>query len=98
MGLFFGEEFVRHLVDGGFGGVDGGFDLLDVVGEADVAREVGLDGELERLLGERGHGEELVFEGYELLLEIDARHGALLGAIVMGRHRNRTGNGMFYEL
>jgi len=73
--LLFGEELVGHLVDGGFGGVDGGLDLLDVVGEADVAREVSLDGELERLLGERGHGEELVFEGYELELEVNARHG-----------------------
>ena len=46
-----------------------------MVAEAHVAREVGLDGELERLLRERGHGKELVLEGDELLLKVDARHG-----------------------
>ena len=74
-GLLLGEEVVGHLVDVALGGVDGGLDLPYVGAEAHVAGEVGFEGELERLLGEGGHGEELVLEGDELLLEVDARHG-----------------------
>ncbi len=54
-------------------------DLADVVDEGEVGGDVGFDGELEGLLGERGHGEEFVFEGDELLMKVDARHGLLLG-------------------
>ena len=73
-GLLFGEEVVGHLVDAGLCGVDGGFDFDDVIAEAHVARDVSFDGEAERLLGEGSHGKEFVFEGYELLLKINARH------------------------
>jgi hypothetical protein len=34
------------------------------------------------LLGERRHGEQLIFEGSKLLLKMDARQGTLLYEIV----------------
>ena len=40
---------------------------------AHVARQIRFDRELERLLRERSHGEQLVLQGDELLLEVDAR-------------------------
>ena len=92
-GLLFGEQIVGHLVDVALGGVDGCFDLLDVVAEAHVAGEVGIDGEAERLLRECGHGEQFVFQGDELLLKIDAGHGESLSVechlsiVTQGRRR-----------
>ena len=74
-GLLLGEQLVGHLVDRGFRGVDGIFDLEHVVAERHVALEVGFHGELQRLLRQRGHGQQLVFERGQLLMEIDARHG-----------------------
>jgi hypothetical protein len=44
-------------------------------GERKIAVEVRLDRKLERLLGERGHGKELVLKGYELLLKMNTGHG-----------------------
>src|SRR5579871_113623 len=73
-GLLFGEEVIGHLVNVALGGIDGGFDLFDVVAESQIASEVGLERERERLLRESSHGKELVLKGDELLLEINPRH------------------------
>ncbi|GGG74506.1 hypothetical protein GCM10011585_16470 [Edaphobacter dinghuensis] len=45
-----------------------------MVAEDGVAAEVGVDGEAEGLLRKRGHGEQFVFQGDELLLKMNAGH------------------------
>ncbi len=75
-GLLFGEEVVGHLVDGGFGCVDGVLDLEDVLAEAEVGGDVGFEREAQSLLREGCHSEEFVFESDELLLEVNAGHGS----------------------
>ena len=77
-GLLFGEQIVGHVVDRGFGRVDGRLDLKDVVAERHVGGKVSLNRELKSLLRERGHGKQLVFQGHQLLLKVDTRQTALL--------------------
>ena len=51
---------------------------LNVLAKTHVAGEICLEREVERLLGESGHGEEFVLECDKLLLEVDAGHGESL--------------------
>src|SRR5260370_19877541 len=72
--LLFGQQVVRHLIDVALGGVDGRFDLLHVVAEAHISRQVGFERERKSLLRESSHGEQLILQGDELLLKIDPGH------------------------
>ena len=73
-GLLLGEQIVGHLVDIALGQVDCRFIIPDEGAEPLIPLQVRVDGVLHGLLRERGHGEQLVLQLLELLMEVDAGH------------------------
>ena len=74
-GLFFGEQLIRHLIQFALGRVNGSLVLLDVVAQAQVAQDIGVDRRLNRLLRKGSHRKKLVLEFGELKLKMNTRHG-----------------------
>ncbi len=57
--LFHGQQVQRRLVDLALQAVDGDLAAVDQIADRQVAHAIGLDGALNRLLGQPGHHQQL---------------------------------------
>ncbi len=73
-GLLHGEQVERGLVDVALHAIDGDFAAADQVADGEVANAVGLNGALDRLLGEPGHDQEILLQIFQALLKAYACH------------------------
>ncbi len=73
-GLLHGKQVERSLVDVALHAVDGDLAAADQVADGEVADPVGLNGALNRLLGEPGHDQKILLQVFKALLKTYACH------------------------
>ena len=77
-GLLLGQQVIGHLIQFTLRGVDGSLVLLYVLAQFLVALQICVYRGVDRLLRQRCHGQQLVFEFCELDLKMNARQDSLL--------------------